>query len=374
MKKILFGAMMLLAAVGFTSCDDKNKNNKTEEEVTSLNLNKTEYTLAPQEKLQLKGTTNTGISKTLVWETSNAEVATVSDKGEVTAMAYGEANITCSLKENSSIKAVCKITVESALKTLKFTRASVSQPAIDSTKIYTLTGNSDGNPVELQAYMGKITVWLYSEGFYINNDGKMVSEDPNKAFCIYIPTTTYVITANLNPKYFNDETGYATWIAGGDLFKTSTEDAPRMVKEGAMDEEVYMTHMKAAFGYWNKYANDYNDEESYKNYWIERYAAVREGISGSQLYKYEYDEESGEYDMHATPSAIVTELAVRFDYAQDDLKYMYNIASYDITVKPLGGLFGCDVKQNSVTYEYSFISDNVIFEDPIQYTMLKTAE
>ena len=375
MKKFLLGALALLAAVVITSCTTKKQGKNQAETVTSLSLNKTELVMAPEETAQLRATTNTGEVKTYVWESSNQDVVTVSDKGLVTAMSYGQANIICSLKENAEIKTVCQITVESKLKTLKFTRATVSLPrAIDSTIVYDIPTNSLdslGNKIILKAYLAEINVFLYSDGFYLNNDAIQVSEDKNKAFCVYVPTHTYVVTANLNPQFFTDPAGYEVWTTGAELYRTSSEVGPRMVKAGTIDEIVYMTHMHAAFDSWNKYIVS-NDEEDYYNYWVERYAAVNEGMSGALLYQYEYDEKSGEYNPHANPSAIVTDLAVRLTYGDDDLKYMYAIAAYQITVKPLGGLFGCDVKQNSVTYEYTFESEDVIYEDLIHYEMTQS--
>ena len=54
----------------------------------------------------------------VVWETSDASIATVDANGLVTAIALGEAEITVSVKANPAIKAVCKVAVVPTLATM----------------------------------------------------------------------------------------------------------------------------------------------------------------------------------------------------------------------------------------------------------------
>lgn len=78
-------------------------------EVESVTLNKTEITLEAGATETLTATVlpENATDKTVTWETSNAEVATVAN-GVVTAVAKGEATITAKAGEKS---ATCKVTV-----------------------------------------------------------------------------------------------------------------------------------------------------------------------------------------------------------------------------------------------------------------------
>ena len=86
----------------------------SDDEVTSVVLNQTELTMKPDETIQLTATVypTNAANKKVVWTSSNDEVAMVTEDGFVLAMAEGEADITATSAENSSIKAVCHIKVE----------------------------------------------------------------------------------------------------------------------------------------------------------------------------------------------------------------------------------------------------------------------
>ena len=86
----------------------------SDDEVTSVVLNQTELTMKPDETIQLTATVYpaNAANKKVVWTSSNDEVAMVTEDGFVLAMAEGEADITATSAENSSIKAVCHIKVE----------------------------------------------------------------------------------------------------------------------------------------------------------------------------------------------------------------------------------------------------------------------
>lgn len=61
--------------------------------------------------------TVTGSKKTLIFESSNKKVATVTQNGKVTGVSKGEAVITCRIKDTKA-KADCKITVRELVKTI----------------------------------------------------------------------------------------------------------------------------------------------------------------------------------------------------------------------------------------------------------------
>ena len=79
-------------------------------EVESISLDKTEITLEPgkSETLTATVTPDNATDKTVIWTTSNAQVATV-ENGQVTAVAEGEAVITA---KAGSKEATCKVKVK----------------------------------------------------------------------------------------------------------------------------------------------------------------------------------------------------------------------------------------------------------------------
>lgn len=91
----------------------------------SVKINKTKATLYKGKTLTLKAAlTPTGASDKIVWKSSRPKVASVSDKGKVTALKKGTATITA--QTASGKKAVCKITVkEVAAKKIKLNKTAV---------------------------------------------------------------------------------------------------------------------------------------------------------------------------------------------------------------------------------------------------------
>ena len=95
-------------------CNVEGCDAPSDDEVASVVLNQTELTMKPDETIQLTATVYpaNAANKKLIWTSSNDEVAMVTEDGFVLAMAEGEADITVTSAENSSIKAVCHIKVE----------------------------------------------------------------------------------------------------------------------------------------------------------------------------------------------------------------------------------------------------------------------
>ena len=81
--------------------------------ISSIDLNITRKTLIIGEQLQLTATlqpTDATIKK-LTWKSSNTSVATVDEKGLITALKRGTTTITCTATDGSNTKATCAITV-----------------------------------------------------------------------------------------------------------------------------------------------------------------------------------------------------------------------------------------------------------------------
>ena len=79
----------------------------------SITLDKTEVSLEVTETAALVATVlpETTSNKSVEWKSSNEAVATVNNKGEVTAIAVGEATITVTTVDGSNLSASCTVTV-----------------------------------------------------------------------------------------------------------------------------------------------------------------------------------------------------------------------------------------------------------------------
>lgn len=107
---------------------------------SKVTLNKTSVTLHPGNKLQLKATVPTGsVSGTLTWRTSSSAIASVSDKGIVTAQSEGVAVI--SVTTYNGKKATCRIKIEK-IPALSANPASLNVKAGNSREV-TITYRND---------------------------------------------------------------------------------------------------------------------------------------------------------------------------------------------------------------------------------------
>jgi len=83
--------------------------------VTDIVLSKTSLSLQPNDTYSLTATVmpEDAENKTVAWESSNVNVATVDSDGLVTAVAEGSCVITCSATDGSGVFAECQVTVTS---------------------------------------------------------------------------------------------------------------------------------------------------------------------------------------------------------------------------------------------------------------------
>ena len=100
----------------------------------SITLDKTEVSLEVTETATLVATVlpETTSNKSVEWKSSNEAVATVNNKGEVTAIAVGEATITATTADGSNLSASCKIIVKPTLATsitLDYTEYEMAEKA-----------------------------------------------------------------------------------------------------------------------------------------------------------------------------------------------------------------------------------------------------
>ena len=161
--------------------------------------------------------------KTVVWFSSNTNVATVDNNGVVTAVGNGTAVITAKIKDGASLTAQCNVTVN--LQTVTITMATNSGSAreaigysfgcgldftnVTDVKAYVATGFTDDGDVLLS----RIYIVPANTGVYL----KSVA---GAGITVTVPTTAkYVLYANLLKPYIGTGTLAASETIDGVTYK-----------------------------------------------------------------------------------------------------------------------------------------------------------
>lgn len=132
MKKLLSASLLLLAVFACTPTlepeNGKEPEQTTEIAVQSIVLNTTSLSLQPGETFALSGTVqpDNATIHSVSWKSSNDNVATVSQEGNVTAVSEGNCVITVAV---DGVKAECDVTV--AIVRIPVTSVSLSQTSAD---------------------------------------------------------------------------------------------------------------------------------------------------------------------------------------------------------------------------------------------------
>lgn len=106
MKSKIYCLLLILPLLALVGCkEDKPQEKKVE----SLSITPNEKEMTVGETLELKVTQQPNLNKKVSFRSLNTELATVSDKGVVTAVAKGETTI---LAEVDGVSATCKVTIK----------------------------------------------------------------------------------------------------------------------------------------------------------------------------------------------------------------------------------------------------------------------
>ena len=86
----------------------------TNKPIANITLSSSALSLSEGSTSQLTATVtpSDATNKSVIWSTSNANVATISDVGLITAISVGTAIITCTAADGSGVKAACTVTVK----------------------------------------------------------------------------------------------------------------------------------------------------------------------------------------------------------------------------------------------------------------------
>lgn len=232
MKKYL--VVLAAALVALASCTPTETN-----KYTSLKFKNTELTMAvgATEKLQVLYEPTTLDAPACVWKSSNEEAVTVDQKGNITAVAEGEANVTATYGEGeSALQAVCKVTVMDSRDMLVWAGWSLwnlDKSNILSTDTIKRTLRSGQ---EVSCLMVPATYKIWSQGVYLD-----VDHLAGAGYVANLEGTALLITDDLGqgPNYyylgvsrldilpranFNwNDTAYANCAIAGELLGTAEE-------------------------------------------------------------------------------------------------------------------------------------------------------
>ena len=106
MKSKIYSLLLILPLLALVGC---NEDKPQEKKVESLSITPNEKEMTVGETLELKVTQQPNLNKKVSFRSLNTELATVSDKGVVTAVAKGETTI---LAEVDGVSATCKVTIK----------------------------------------------------------------------------------------------------------------------------------------------------------------------------------------------------------------------------------------------------------------------
>lgn len=360
MKKSIFAAVILGAAVLFTACKDDKKT-----AVTGIQINPSELTLNSGDESRLsivvtpeKASYN---SDELVWSSSDTNVVVVSMNGTVTALEEGTANITVKYKD---LQSVCKVTVSSWIKNLAFTGAyfGISDTAYYGDELDTIQSLSgESYYVKLvQAYVG-----LFSAGFYLNNSGEFAGASQGGIFETYAPMYYAPDWAN--------HSDHGTYFCLGEWYIYDTLYAQCM--PSGQVNELYNTHMHLFIENLNKGDQQTAFTQNMKD-------AGEQGCTGTNLTVYSYHSTAEGYGEDGYYSSYLPDLfgvsgyiSVEDNYAASN--YMQSIEGHHLVAKALKFTeadsnnnfysYGCHWHFDEASETYSWVDETIAFEEPYVY-------
>ncbi len=379
MKKFLYGVLALLIVGSvFTSCDpNKNKKNNP----TELTLSKTSVKMAitvydsetSSEVANTDRFTITPNNGTYEITASVEDIVTwkiAKNVVTLTAQNLGKTTLTI-IETTSKATATYEVEIVSVLENLSFTQASVSYyngdeylatlDTVDSVFIWT---NEDEEQVPLRAFLVDVNVNLFSDGFFINDNGEYAGSSVG-----YI--ASFPGKAWYAPEGMNSDRGfdYSASITTG-VWSTQAKTQAKVLTKGTYTNgEEAFGHVQLAVDKFNEYiASDYEDEAALEAFQDEMYTADTLAFHGAQLIRLMYMQSYDSYGYDFMPAAVITEGAMQLAY-NDNSMYMYTVPAAEMKMLPLGGDngWGVKVEQNEITNQYNLVSTGFEFGEMFRY-------
>lgn len=323
MKKQLMFVALFASAVSLVGCVDPNQPvDPTPGGDVKIVVNPHEVVLTAEEPtIRLSATLDPAdASATIVWSSSDDQIATVTNRGVVDAVAFGECYIYASVGD---AKDSCHVIVKSYLESLIFNGAVMANvdttyardPKTGEYKVDTIEA-SDGS--KWRVYLSMATLWVFSDGFYINSAGDFDGTEQGALLEIQAPM--YYGT-----KYLNPEQGGVRFILGEWGVFEREEPTQHVGTPGALNETEYINQMKQFIEKFNA------EDKGYANH----LKAAGECVSGAQLTIMEYDAEQEGYLSSYIPEALCEHAYFSIGDPSPASEYMRLLDFSEIVYKPL---------------------------------------
>lgn len=318
-KQILFAALFAGAAC-FVGCNGNDPDKPTGD--VTITINPHEVVLTEVEpSVRLSATLSPAdASATVVWSSSDTTIAVVTNRGVVDAVAYGECYIYASVGE---AKDSCHVSVKTYMEALLFTGAIVweedttyaQDPETGEYKVDTIQASSGET---YYAYKALATLYVFSDGFYVNNSGYF--DGTEQGTIIEIQAPMYYATAYLN----NSDRGTIFCLGEWGVY-----DDIQYMKEGhpgkISDEAEYINQMK-------QFVAAYNAGEDYSTY----LNAAGELFEGAILNSFEYNADAEGYYGSYIPDAVCDGASLSLNGVFPASQYMCGIDYCVAKYTPLG--------------------------------------
>lgn len=352
MKKNLFLIALIASTVCFVGCGkDNNDPDPNPGSDVKVTVNPHEVTLTVEEpSVRLSATLDPADpTATIVWSSSDTTVAAVNSRGYVEATGYGDCYIYAAVGES---KDSCHILVKSYLESILFTGAIVweedttfaQNPKTGEFVVDTIEA-SDGS--QYYAYKALATLFVFSDGFYVNSSGRL--DGTEKGTILEIQAPMYYATAYLN------NTDKGTIFCLGEWGVT---DNIQYMKEGEpgkiSDEAEYLKQMKL-------FLEEYNaGGEGYGQY----LKAAGELFEGATLGINEYDAEGEGYYSSYIPDAVCNEATMSLNGDFPASPYMCGMDYCIAKFTPLAYDWGMHLEEVSPK-QLALVDEEIHWDEPI---------
>ena len=318
MKKSLFFALIACVALVFVGCEPK-----VQPVDYTVKLSETELFVEKGATAKLTAVTMPAGAHAFVWTSSDTTVATVNASGIVTAVDFGTATITATLKVVEGDETVGQVTPATCV-------VNVTNDAVLNTfelggyALFDLGNPIAGTDTVLKISVGEVTCQLAPALYYVWDKGIVLSGNKltGAGFLLPVETYTYVITDSPNGAY----NGY--YISGFDIVVDDLEDALAYSSDSAvyaglsgklLDVNTYGDAWDGIFA-----AGDAETEEEYMEQIEAAYDLYYAAQTGTQFFHVDFTTGSQSYNYGNVSYLYLTE-----DRETGELYYALKLEWYD---------------------------------------------
>lgn len=326
------------------------------DEPGKFELNPKSVVLAQGDKYRINATYGgRTVTDGVLWKTSDSTVVTVDGNGSIIADEYnvGKATITATYKDSV---AYCEVEVKPFLLTTTFTNCcllDVDTAGCDS--VYEIEAGSGGT---YRCYRANATMGIFSDGFYINDEGYL--DGVEQGVLVEVSAPMYYATKGLNPGQSGGIVfSLGTWGVGQEWWDADYDMAgqPGYIESEADYTNIIKTLFEAIL----------EDDNTAASNSMKAAGALCKGTN-LNIYTYSYDAETqqGGYSYSYISDAFVTRAIFQVLADEGASGNMNKLDSVSINAKQLSqdtywGL-GVDLEIDEQAGTVKLLSDKVLWE------------